>query len=104
MTIDERIEKLTRQQEAGDQRQKALDESIGELVAIGRRTDERLDRLTERQEAQAMTVELHGRDMREWTAKVEPLIVNLADAMTQLAKITESHEHRITHLEGGAQA
>jgi len=51
-----------------------------------------------------MTVELHGRDMREWTAKVEPLIVNLADAMTQLAKITESHEHRITHLEGGAQA
>jgi hypothetical protein len=77
-----------------------LHESIGQLVAIGRRTDERLDRITERHEALAQTVELWVAESREWRAKADPLIVNLADAMTRLAKITENHEHRIVHLEG----
>jgi putative heme degradation protein len=102
MTIDERIEALAKQQEASNQRQIALDESIGELVAIGRRTDERLDRLTARHESLAMTVESLGRDVaamvsegRAWREKVGPLV-------NRIGKIVVDHESRIKYLEGGA--
>jgi hypothetical protein len=77
MTIDERIEKLT-------ERHEALAISVEHLVAEGKLVDERLAKAGERLD------------------KAGALIIQLTDAMTRLAHIVGSHEHRITNLEGGA--
>lgn len=62
--------------------------------------DERLERLTERHEALAQSVEMLTHNMNRLEQKTEVL----ADAMTKLVELVRSHEHRLEHLEGGAQA
>ncbi len=64
--------------------------------------DERLDRLTDRHEALAQSVELLLVAVRETSDSVRKLVdVTNRDAedIRALARIAESHERRITHLE-----
>lgn len=64
--------------------------------------DERLDRLTDRHEALAQSVELLLVAVRETSDSVRKLVdVTNRDAedIRTLARIAESHERRITHLE-----
>lgn len=79
--------------------------------------DERLERLTERHEALAQTVELLAIETRELRSAIGDLRVSQEKADQQILKITtaieldaenirtlariaESHERRLTHLEG----
>ncbi len=65
--------------------------------------DERLDRLAERHEALAQSVELLLISVRETTENVNKLVeVTNRDAVDirALVRIAESHERRITGLEG----
>ena len=73
-------------------------------------TDERLDRLTERHEALTQTVELLTGDVRELTGAVkmlakehgnlDTLVNDIAEGTVRLLRAIESHERRITNLEG----
>ena len=79
--------------------------------------DERLDKLTERHEALTQTVELMVMENRERDAKLAErdarlaerdaklgaLIIQVVESVQKLAIVAESHDRRITHLEGGAQ-
>ena len=58
--------------------------------------DERLDRLTERHEALTQSVELLLRESQEHTRQVGAL----RDASAALLQIVQSHENRISGLEG----
>jgi NADP-dependent 3-hydroxy acid dehydrogenase YdfG len=72
--------------------------------------DERLDRLTERHEALTQTVELLTTDVRELTSavkvlarehgKLDILVNDIAEGTVRLLRAIESHEHRISRLEG----
>lgn len=72
--------------------------------------DERLDRLTERHEALTQTVELLTTDVRELTnavktlarehGKLDSLVSDIAEGTARLLRAIESHEHRISRLEG----
>jgi len=73
-------------------------------------TDERLDRLTERHETLTQTVELLTGDVRELTGAVkmlakehgnlDTLVNDIAEGTVRLLRAIESHERRITNLEG----
>jgi hypothetical protein len=72
--------------------------------------DERLDRLAERHEALTQTVELLTTDGRELTSavkvlarehgKLDTLVNEIAEGTVRLLRAIESHEHRISRLEG----
>ena len=67
--------------------------------------DQRLDRLTERHEALAESIELLTADIREMAAENRKRDERFGQLMTgigQLLSIAESHERRLTDLEGGA--
>jgi archaellum component FlaC len=59
--------------------------------------DERIERLTERHEALAQTVESLGIDIRD----LKEVAAKSLDSVNALLRIAESHERRITSLEGG---
>ncbi|MBC7924634.1 MAG: hypothetical protein H7039_03165 [Bryobacteraceae bacterium] len=70
--------------------------------------DERIERLTERHEALAQSVEMllasqrlheeqHSREMTD----VRGLLAETVQSISALARIAESHEHRIEDLEEG---
>ncbi len=73
-------------------------------------TDERLERLTERHEALTQTMELLTGDVRELTGavrmlaqehrKLDNLVNDIAEGTARLLRAIESHEHRISDLEG----
>jgi archaellum component FlaC len=73
-------------------------------------TDERLERLTERHEALTQTVELLTGDIRELTGAVkmlakehgnlDNLVNDIAEGTARLLRAIESHERRISDLEG----
>ncbi len=81
--------------------------------------DERLEKLAERHEALTQTVELlahHGQEQRKLMEQREAMelqrkaidaLLTLArqdgENIRTLAHVAESHERRITKLEGGAQ-
>ena len=71
-------------------------------------TDERLDRLIERHEALTQTVELMAHQQREWVEKNEGwweknqvLTTHVLESIDSLARIAQTHERRISDLEGG---
>jgi hypothetical protein len=73
--------------------------------------DERIEKLAERHEALTQTVELMILENRERDAKlaerdarIGTLVIQVVESVQKLAVIVESHERRITHLEGEAQA
>jgi hypothetical protein len=73
--------------------------------------DERLEKLAERHESLAQAVELMVMENRERDArlaerdtKIGDLIIQVVESVQKLAIVAGSHERRITHLEGGAQA
>lgn len=66
--------------------------------------DERLERLTERHEALTQTVELVAHMQQEnekAQQKNQILLGNVMESIDSLARIAQSHERRITGLEGG---
>jgi archaellum component FlaC len=69
--------------------------------------EQRIERLTERHEALAQTVESITIDIRE-LAKIAQAthtsINQLANSVDALLHVTESHERRITRLEGGVES
>jgi hypothetical protein len=79
--------------------------------------DERLEKLAERHEALTQSVELLTADVQETAKSVSAMVAENRErnvqvdkrfaetmaAITALARIAESHEHRLTGLEGGAQ-
>jgi polyhydroxyalkanoate synthesis regulator phasin len=93
MTIDERLDKLT-------ERHEALALSVEHLVAEGKLTDERLRVLAEASsklaQASLKQFELHG--------KVQTQFDQVRESLAALVRVAEAHEHRVTQLEGGAQA
>jgi hypothetical protein len=58
--------------------------------------DERIERLTERHEALAQTVESITLDIRD----LKDIAAKSLDSVNALLRIAESHERRITNLEG----
>jgi len=65
--------------------------------------DERLDRLTERHEALTQSVELLLRESQEQTRQITEhtrQVGALRDASAALLKIAQTHENRISGLEG----
>ena len=58
--------------------------------------DERIERLTERHEALAQTVESITIDIRD----LKEIATKSLDSVNGLLRIAESHERRITHIEG----
>jgi hypothetical protein len=97
MTIDERIEKLA-------ERHEALTQTVELMILENRERDakfaERDARLAERD------AKLAERDAKlaERDAKIGTLVIQVVESVQKLAVIVESHERRITHLEGEAQA
>jgi hypothetical protein len=73
--------------------------------------DERLDRLTERHEALTQSLELtrlqqaedaqNIRQLARIAATTSESVTKLANSIGALLHISESHERRITHIEGG---
>jgi hypothetical protein len=73
--------------------------------------DERIEKLTERHEALGQYVELlahesarHDRQIAELAESVKRLAViaeTALDSINALARIAESHERRITRIDGG---
>jgi archaellum component FlaC len=66
-------------------------------------TDERLDKLVERHEALTQSVELLTKDVHELRVHADATdrrIREVADIVSQLAKIAQRHEHRLDRLEG----
>jgi prefoldin subunit 5 len=61
--------------------------------------DERLDRLVERHEALTESVELLAAETRDLRAAIS----EDAENIRALARISEIHERRITHIEGGEE-
>jgi archaellum component FlaC len=59
--------------------------------------DERIERLTERHEALAQTVESITVDIRD----LKDIAAKSLDSVNALLRIAESHERRITNIEGG---
>ncbi len=66
--------------------------------------DERIDKLTGRHEALTQFVELSAAENRDRDAKIGNLILQVVESVQKLAVIAESHERRITHLEGDPAA
>jgi len=69
--------------------------------------DERLDRLAERHEALAQSAELlHAslRELREIVLAHDRYLATLMSAATKLLETANSHERRLTRLEGPTQA
>lgn len=74
--------------------------------------DERLDRLADRHEALAQSVEMLTHSITRLEQNHEKtegvmqqagqMITGLAEAMAQLARVVQAHEHRLERLEGGA--
>lgn len=65
--------------------------------------DERLDRLTERHEALTQSVELLLRESQEQTRQISEhtrQVGALRDASAALLQIVQTHENRISGLEG----
>ena len=62
--------------------------------------DERIDRLTERHEALARSLELLSHELRELKEICEENFTNIAGSLTNLLRIAENHERRLTRLEG----
>ncbi len=58
--------------------------------------DERIEQLTERHEALAQTVELITVDIRD----LKDIASKSLDSVNSLLRIVESHERRLTYLEG----
>ena len=66
--------------------------------------EERLERLTGRHEALTQSGESLTHDVRELRAGIESLKTIAETSLASingLARIAQSHEHRITRLEGG---
>ncbi|HYY69362.1 MAG TPA: hypothetical protein VE734_06495 [Terriglobales bacterium] len=65
--------------------------------------DERLDRLTERHEALSQSIQLLTADvhaLQEAAKMTMNAAASLLETTTNLTRIVESHERRITRLEG----
>lgn len=90
MTIDERLEKLA-------ERHEALAQAVELMVAENRDRDAKTSKsFGKLADASLKQFELHG--------KLQKQIAEVTDSVNTLARVAEMHEHRITHLEGGAQA
>ena len=66
--------------------------------------DERLDALTARHEALTMNLELVSRDLETMRQRSDALLRAVeidAENIRALARIAESHENRLSDLEGG---
>ncbi len=62
--------------------------------------DERLDRLTERHEALTQSIELMHRDWEKQWQQIAAALPQDAENIRALARIAETHERRLPHLEG----
>jgi hypothetical protein len=77
--------------------------------------DDRLDRLTARHEALTQSVEILVHQQREWVDKSlqwqqkndqwweknQTMMAHVLESLDSLARIAQSHEHRLSDLEGG---
>jgi uncharacterized protein (DUF342 family) len=75
MTVDERLDRLTEPMEKLEERHQALTQSLESLAGMQREND------------------------RRW-AKTDGRFAETLQFINQLARIAETHEHRLDHLEG----
>ncbi len=72
--------------------------------------DERINRLTERHEALTQSLELLARDIQEMRRdqqafkddqrKLQSFVMDIAEGTARLLNVAESHERRLSRLEG----
>jgi ABC-type transporter Mla subunit MlaD len=98
MTIDERLEALTRNLELLSLETEKHDRQIGALVeqSAGQnsrlgRTGERLDGLAQSLQLLSLETEKHDRQIMQTTK----LVTEVAEGTARLLRVVEMHEHRI---------
>jgi len=119
MTIDERIEALTERMgaltmnlELASHQQEGQGKRIERLITAAEKDAENIRSLDERMGALTMNLELVSHQQEGQGKRIELLIAaaendqenirSLAGMIHSLALITQSHERRLTELEGGS--
>ena len=82
-----------------DERLAALTQTVELMAAMQRDNEARSARIDERQQALAQTVEIIA-GMQQAN---ETRLAQVMEAINGLARIAESHEHRLSRLEGDTQ-